>query len=193
MPKKIEQIEREQQEYRQLKIGIEKKLQDIQNSLGNVGNIFDQSDQSTYQNQNPEEVNREYLDLKKNFKDTSPKSDFVGTKELKKKAMDSRVAKTEQNSMANIAGAGFKSSVIRESNLQYGVSPKNNSSESNHSAVAKETFKKRTETMYLNDQIKKIKKAPKDYQSNPTGMIQLCDFITTTYQVYLDNCFKNLQ
>jgi hypothetical protein len=29
MQKKIEQIEKEQQEYRQLKIGIEKKLQDI--------------------------------------------------------------------------------------------------------------------------------------------------------------------
>lgn len=24
-------------------------------------------------------------------------------------------------------------------------------------------------------------------------MIQLCDFITTTYQVYLDNCFRSLQ
>lgn len=95
MQQKIEQIEREQQEYRQLKIGIEKKLQDIQNSLGNVGNIFDQSDQSTYQNPNSDNVNRECLDLKKNIKDTSPKSDFVGSKELKKKAMDGRVTKTE--------------------------------------------------------------------------------------------------
>lgn len=59
--------------------------------------------------------------------------------------------------MANMAGPGFRSSTIRESNLQYGVSPKNNSSESNQSAKNRDTFKKRTETMFLNDQIKKIK------------------------------------
>jgi len=73
--------------------------------------------------------------------------------------------------MENMAGPGFRSSTVRENNLQYGVSTKNNSSESNQSAKNKDTFKKRAETVFLNDQIKKIKQAPRDYEANPTNTI----------------------
>lgn len=80
-----------------------------------------------------------------------------------------RITKTELNSLAKVPE--FTSGVIKPNLLQYGVSPKNNTSESAQSISQKRGLQKKSQTMMLNEQIKKIKSKNIRYETNTSSMI----------------------
>lgn len=195
LQRKIQAIQKEQMEYRDLKKGIEKRLDDISKTLGGVGGIFNRSEMSTEQNQ--VSINRDCLDIRPDFS-LSPKSDMIIQEDPQEARSDTRKIRTTKNSRSTNNYGGYNSQIIKKKDPKYGISPKNNPNNSHQSNESQQKFSKndfkRTQTQALGDDLRKLKQKNIEQRNIPaTNYMLSCDYLTTSYFVYLENCLRALQ